>query len=153
MQHPAVETAVLATHVLAASCWFAPRLFWPRRLRAALGSSEAAKVVVPAISREMNFTTLSALLTIATGVALIFMHGGFKAVPKTIHMGLTLTLVAFFAGLAIELPALVKIRAAVERAANGEGLPLVKRVAIGAMIEHTCWLATLVLMVWRIPPS
>lgn len=154
MQSPAVETAVLALHVLASSCWFAPRLFWPRRLRAALASSnEAAKVTVPAISREMNLTTASALLTIATGVALIFMHGGFKAVPKTIHMGLTLTLVAFFAGLALELPALVKIRAAVERSALGEAQPLVKRVVMGAMIEHTCWLATLVLMVWRVPPS
>ncbi len=154
MQHPAVETAVLAIHVLSASCWFAPRLFWPRRLRAALAAGpEAARVAVPAVAREMNFTTASALLTIATGVAIIFMHGGMKAVPPRIHTGLLLTLIAFFAGLALGLPAIVKMRAAVERGAIAEAQPLVKRLAIGAMIEHTCWLATLVIMVWRVPPS
>ncbi len=149
MQDPRLETAVLGLHILAAACWFAPRLFWPKRIRSALASSEAAKVVVPAIAREMNFTTVSALVTIGTGVAIIFMHGGMKAVPKTIHMGLTLALVAFFAGLALSLPALVKIRAAVERGALGEAQPHVKKLVIGAMIEHTCWLATLVTMVWH----
>src|SRR5690242_18489070 len=129
---PALETALLALHVLASSCWFAPRLFWPRRLRAALSSSnEAARIVVPVISRELNVTTVSALLAIATGVGLIFLHGGMKAVPPRIHMGLTLTLVAFFAGLALEVPALVRIRAAVERNALGEAQPHLKRLVIG----------------------
>jgi len=148
-----LETALLALHVLASACWFGPRLFWPRRLRAALAKShDAASAVVPSIGRELNLTVGSALVTIATGVALIFLHGGFKAVSPRIHAGLGLTLVAFVAGIALEVPAIAKIRAAVERSALGEAQPLVKRVVVGAMIEHACWLATLVLMVWRVPP-
>lgn len=147
------ETALLALHILAASCWFAPRLFWPRRLRAALQSLEAAKVTVPALSRELNLTAASALIAIATGVGLIFVHGGFKAVPPRIHASLGLVVIAFVVGLVLETPALVKIRAAVERSALGEAQPHVKRVVIGAMIEHSVWLVVLVLMVWRVPPS
>src|SRR5581483_12336619 len=151
---PALETALLAFHILAASCWFAPRLFWPRRLRGALSSTnEGAKLVLATISRELNLTTGSAVLTIATGLGIIFLHGGFKAVPHRIHMGLTLSLVAFFAGLVFDVPALSKMRAAVERSAIGEAQPHLKRLVVGSMIEHTCWLAALVTMVWRVPPT
>jgi uncharacterized membrane protein len=151
--HPAAETALLALHVLAAACWFGPRLFWPRRLRAALETADAAKAVLASIGRELNVTGAAAVLVIATGLGLIFLHGGFGAVSPRIHAGLGLTLVAFVVGLALEVPAIAKIRAAVDRSALGEATPHVKRVVMGAMIEHTCWLATLVLMVWRVPPS
>src|SRR5947209_6114174 len=105
-----LETALLAVHLLAATCWFGPKLFWARRLKTALGSAEAAKTVVPAIGRELTFATIAALLVIATGLALIFVHGGFKAVPHRIHAGLGITLVAFFWGVVFETPALAKIR-------------------------------------------
>jgi hypothetical protein len=151
--NPAAETALLAVHVLAAASWFGPRLFWARRLRLALETADAAKAVIPAIGRELNVTGGAALLTIVTGLGLIFLHGGFHAVSPRIHAGLGLTLVAFVVGLVLEVPAIAKIRAAAERSALGEATPHVKRVVMGAMIEHTCWLATLVLMVWRVPPG
>ena len=149
-----LETAVLALHVLAATCWFGPKLFWARRLRGILAATpEDAKSLVPAIGRELSFTSVSALAAIATGVAMIFIHGGFKAVPPRIHSGLGLTLAAFFAMLALEVPAIARIRAACDRGTPKESEPQVKRVVMGVMIEHTCWLVTLVLMVWRVPPS
>ncbi len=151
--HPAAETVLLALHVLGAATWFGPRLFWPRRLRGALETMDAAKAALASIGRELNVTAGAAVLTIATGLGIVFLHGGFGAVSPRIHAGLGLTLMAFFGGLALELPALARIRAAVDRSALGEASPHVKRVVMGAMLEHTCWLATLVLMVWRVPPS
>jgi len=151
--NPTLDTIVLTIHVLGAAVWFGPKLFWPRRLRTGLASAESAKVVVPAIARELRVTSAGAVLVFATGLALIFLHGGFKAVPPRIHAGLGLTLVAFTAGLAVSLPALVALWRHVEQGDLEKARPLVKRIAIGEAIEHTCWLATLVLMVWRIPPS
>jgi uncharacterized membrane protein len=142
-----LETAVLALHVLAATCWFGPKLFWARRVRAIVAGSKDS------LSRELNFTAASALVVIATGLGLIFIHGGFRAVNPRIHAGLGLTLAAFFAMLALEVPAIAKIRAAQDRGAPAEAGEQVKKIVMGVMIEHTCWLVTLVLMVWRVPPG
>jgi hypothetical protein len=87
------------------------------------------------------------VLVLATGLALIFLRGGFKAVPHTIHAGLGLTLLAFAAGLTLTVPALTKIKALVAAGSADQALPLVKRIAMGESIEHTCWLTTLVLMI------
>jgi hypothetical protein len=142
-----LETVVLAAHVLFATCWFGPKLFWARRARSIVAGTPDA------LGRELNFTAGSAVIVIATGLGLVFIHGGFGAVSPRIHAGLGLTLVAFVAMLALEVPAITKIRAAAERGAPGEAAAQVKRVIVGVMIEHTCWLVTLVLMVWRVPPS
>jgi hypothetical protein len=99
-----------------------------------------------AIAKLMN---VSALLTVVTGLGMIFAVGGFARVPHRIHLGLLLTLLAVAAGRWLIRPALGELAAVHKRTVTAEEADrIVAKFWLVNGVEHALRLAVLVLMVY-----
>lgn len=100
------------------------------------------------VNRAERIGTSSGMLTVVTGLALIFNAGGFMAVPFRIHIGLALTMITFFVGALFASPSWRRIAGIIERKDNlGEANVYANRFAMFMMVEHVLRATILVLMV------
>jgi hypothetical protein len=142
---------LLILHVVAMATWFGVGLSQPRRARAALsGPADTAKVVLASITREVRIIGAAAATTILSGLALIFVRGGFAAMPPRIHIGLALALVAALVGGLGAGRTFAKINTMLETRPPSEALPLAKKLSAYAGVFQLLWLVVLVLMLWRL---
>lgn len=139
-----VYQALLVLHLLLAATWFGTRLGVGGRLRRGLerGGTAALEAIADA-ARQQRWALAAGVLTLATGLGLLFLLGGFRGSPPRLHIGLGLTLLALIAELALVYPALRRLGVPAQAAAGR------KRVAVGSGIVHLLWVATLVAMVWK----
>jgi hypothetical protein len=142
-------------HITFMALWIASGGFAGSDVRRTLATGDPAQVPLLRV-RMQRFAILggvSSLVTILTGIALIFALGGFGKVPVAIHVGLTLGVILGIVGGAGIGGTWRKIDALLGPA----GAPsdpsavaaLVKRLSMHTGIFHLLWLTTLVLMVFR----
>ena len=102
------------------------------------------------IGRATRFAAISGLMTIVTGICLIFALGGFGSVPPTIHTGILMGLAMLGVGVGMIGGSWKKIVAGLDAGASPDSLlPLAKKMTMGMMVFHLLWLVTLGLMVFR----
>lgn len=144
---------VLVLHISAAAFLIGVPTGTVRNLKANLQlGKDAFKQATEDASRRGKLAGMSSLLTLATGLTLIFMAGGFGSVPLNFHMALTLMLVAIVLSAVLIRPTITKLAqlALVEPIDKGAALGLTKRIAMGTGILHLLWLIMLTLMFVRI---
>jgi hypothetical protein len=129
-------------HILAMAVWFAAPLLITSDVRRslALGRDHVGPMVTR-VDRAVTVSMGFGVLTIVTGVVLIFQLGGFKAVHPRIHTSLLLGLVA----LAVELMAL---KPAISGLSAADAKP--GKIGMLAGIGHLLKVVILILMVLRI---
>jgi hypothetical protein len=93
------------------------------------------------------------ILTLLTGLGLIFVVGGFGAVPINIHISLTLMLIALAVSITLMRPAtgrLVELTQA--ESLNVEAATAaVRKLTMGQGILHLLWIVILTMMIVPIP--
>lgn len=143
-----LKVLVLVVHVAAAAVVLGASLGWGRTLRqAASAGAQAWAVVVGDVSRRLLLVRITSMMTLFTGVGLIFLSGGFAVVPKTYHVALTLMLFAVGWVMFLLAPG-VKALAQVQIGTTSSPVNIGK-VAMGTGVLHAVWLALLVLMFVR----
>jgi uncharacterized membrane protein len=136
-------------HLLAMAVWFAGGLTLPSDIRKTLARGKPHTELLGArVNKVLSFATIGAVGTIATGLALFFSRGGFKANPPRFHAALGLSMVA----LALLFLGIRPAAAQLDRAlASGEGKDLralSSRLAMFTGIDHLLKLVMLILMVF-----
>jgi len=145
-----VHLALRLVHLMSAAVWFAASLTLAGDVRRSLNRGGAAAAgMVERARRVLSLSSAAGVATLATGVALIFVLGGFKVVPVRVHAGLGLALVA----LAIEATALGKalgaVAAAVARDDADGARAGARRIAALTGVLHLLRSAIFVVMVLR----
>jgi uncharacterized membrane protein len=148
-----LRIGLLVLHIASAALLFGGALGLPRLVRNALSLGAAAfRVAAKEAQRRGTLTGIASLMTLWTGVALIFMLGGFARAPINFHIALTLMLVAIACNLVFIRPSLSKL---VREGENPEPSATVvalalKKISMGQGILHLIWITNLVLMFHRI---
>lgn len=143
-----LQSVLKLVHILSMSVWFASGLFIAGDVRRTLARGKPhTELLTGRLVRVVNASTIAGLFTIGTGVGLIFALGGFKSVPKTIHIGLALSLVAFTLLLTLIRPAVVDLDRIIEKGDGKDVRSVTKKIAITTGIDHLLKLAVMTLMV------
>jgi len=137
-------------HILSIAVWFGPKLLVPADVRRAIGDGDAAVAsAIQRINLVQKVAISASMVTLASGLVMIFRLGGFAAVPTRIHAGFGMTLGLFGLGAFGVDRAWKRFR---EAAAAGRPKPdlqkLERRLSHVMTAENVLWLAVLVLMVF-----
>lgn len=144
------EIFLRVLHVMAAAIWLGLGTSLPSRVSEAFNNGqEYAKNAIKGINRSANIVLISAIVTVGTGFGLIFAaYGGFKGLPKSIHIGMGLTILAFIFSFALIRPSYNKFVNAVQNDfSQAEGFK--KKYAMFSGIEHAIISVVLITMIWR----
>jgi len=138
-------------HIIFMAIWIGALLFLSGDATRSLADPSAhLPLLRDRMARANRVAAASAMITVVTGVALIFERGGFGAVPPAIHLGLVTGLAMMFVGGGLIGRNARKIEAGLAEGERGQSLtPAVKQLAMGTMVFHALWLVTLALMVFR----
>ena len=138
-------------HILSMATWLGASLFQAGDLRHSLaGGPEGLPGLRDRMNRTNRVAAIMGLLTITTGLALIYALGGFGAVPTSIYVGLGIaTLMMLVGGGAID-----GTWKQIEKRLDGGDPPeslagLARRLTIATGVVQAMWLTTLVMMVFR----
>jgi len=148
-----MKTVILIVHIAAAAMILGASLGWGRFLRqAAEAGQAAARVAIEDVSRRLLLVRVGSMMTLFTGIALIFVSGGFAIVPKNYHIALTVMLAGVgwvFLGVVPKVKALGQVASASEfdRATFGRK---VGKLGMATGIVHGLWLVLSVLMFVRL---
>jgi hypothetical protein len=139
-------------HILFMTTWIGSALFATADVKRTFATGEPSHL--PLLRERMRKTGIAAgvsgLVTVLTGIALIFVLGGFGKVPIAIHIGLTTGVLALVVGAGGIGGTWRKIDTAIGSGAPMASLqPLVGRLAMLGGIFHLLLFSTLVLMVLR----
>ncbi len=133
-------------HVAVAATAFAITLSMGGALRRAGGQGREVKSAIAALTmRSGQLAGIFGILTLLTGLALVFYMGGFKVVAPAIHAGMGIVLVMILHGALFMRPTSQRIIAAADQD-DASWSAAVKRFNIGHGIMQLLWLVTLVLM-------
>jgi len=137
-------------HILSIAVWFGPKLLVPAEVRRAIGAGDGAMTsAVRGINLVQKVTIAASMVTLASGLGMIFLFGGFGAVPTRIHIGFAMTLAIFGVGAFGVDKAWKRIREAVTAGRPEADLEtLARRLSHLMTVENILWLAVLVLMVF-----
>lgn len=148
-----VRLVILVLHISAAAVLLGGGTGLLRHLRRTLEvGGEAFRLATVDGERRGRLMGIASLVTLLTGLILIFLMGGFKVAPLNFHIALGNMLVAVAVSAAVMTPASKKL---VELGARPDldresASALLKKLQIGQGILHLLWLANLVLMLVRI---
>lgn len=137
-------------HLAAMILWLGGGLSIPvvldvrRSLALGIGHGEA---LVARLSTTTALVIPAGLTTFVTGLGLIFLRGGFGAVPPRIHVAMAMTLAIFGIGALLNRPALLSLAAAVKRGDLEEAEAAGRRFTFWVRCEDALRLSILVLMV------
>lgn len=144
-----MKTVVLIVHIAAAAVVLGASLGWGRLLRQAAEAGQgAARVAIADIARRLLLVRVTSMMTLFTGLALMFIGGGFAVVPKNYHIALTVMLAGVawvFLGVVPKVKALGKLAAAPEFERD-KFAGSVGKVGMATGVVHALWLSLLVLM-------
>lgn len=95
---------------------------------------------MPRIERAERLGIVSDLITLVTGVAMIFLvFGGFGGAPVRIHIGLGLVVMMFGIGGMVAAPGWREVKGGVEAANVERALVGARRLRAGLYIEQVIW--------------
>lgn len=133
-------------HVAVAATAFAITLPSGGAMKRAIGQGREVKLAAATlVNRSGQLASIFGILTLLTGLGLVFYLGGFKVVSPTIHAGLGLVLVMIAHGALFMRPTGKRIVAAVDQGDDAWAAAR-KRFAIGDGVMQLLWLVVLVLM-------
>lgn len=142
--------ALLFLHISFAATLLGAPLGLTRNLKTALKAGhDAFKVAAKDANIRGKVTGISALVTTAMGVGLIFYKGGFGAISKSYHMSLGLMLVAIFVGMFVQGKAINQVVALAEAPTldTEAATKPIKKLAMGSGIVQLIWAVILFLMI------
>lgn len=148
-----VRIALLVLHISAAAILIGASAGLVRNLKKTLEAGKAAFVIATEdAARRAKLMGICSLVTIGTGLCLIFLMGGFAVAPLNFHMALGIMLVAVLFSALFMRPATVKLvkLAQAEPFDPSGARSQIKKLAMGQGILHLLWVVTLVLMLVRI---
>ncbi len=138
-------------HFISMGVWFGSNLLALRDIRTSLAAGPSN--IGPLKARMQSggmLATISGVITLLTGLALIFVLGGFKSVPRAIHIGLLTGIICAVVGGAGVGRTWFMIEKKLDAGADAASLaPLMKRIGMLSGIFQLLWLVTLILMVFR----
>jgi hypothetical protein len=145
-------SGVRLIHILSIALWFGPKILVPADLRRAIGDGgEAMESAIRRINLVQKVAIAASMVTLASGLGMIFLSGGFSHVPHRIHAGLALTLAIFGLGAFGVDKAWARIRvAAKEGKSKVELYEMERRLSFLMTIENIIWCGILFLMVFRL---
>jgi hypothetical protein len=146
--------ALRVLHIAFAATWFGLPIGSTGATKRALGRDVAAvRAALLEANRRENASLVFGVLTLVTGVVLVFDLGGFGAIPASYHLALTLILVMLALSLVLLRPTGAKLQALANdpsfRLPDETARSLVKRLTIGSGVMQLLWLVILVLMYYR----
>lgn len=149
----ALYRILLVVHISAAAITLGASTGLLRHLRRALETSQQAfALAAEDAARRGKIMGLTGFVVLQTGLVLIFVKGGFKAVPLNIHMALAIMLGAIALSITVMRPTSARL-VELSKAETLEKVGitrLLKKLAMGQGILHLSWLTILVLMLVRI---
>lgn len=147
-----LKLALLLVHVSFAAVLFGAPMGLVGNVRRALGAGdESLRIAAIDAARRAKMAGMSSILTLLTGIGLIFVAGGFAAVSKNFHAALGLMLVAVGLSVAIMRPNTAKLVAAAQAQPSDRGAAeaALKKLAMGSGVLHLLWVILLALMFYR----
>ncbi|NUP06654.1 MAG: hypothetical protein HOW73_11420 [Polyangiaceae bacterium] len=146
-----VYYAIRIVHLLSMAVWFATPLTIVSDLKKSIARGKPhTDVVVSRVERQLSIATIGAILTILSGLGMIFSLGGFGAVSPRIHAGFTLALVVLTVEFFPLKGTVARLGESLASENARDAQPLVKRVGMFAGITHFLKLTILILMVIKI---
>lgn len=148
-----LRVAVIVVHIASAAVILGAPLGITRLIRKALELDlPALRLAADEGVRRARTTGIASMVTLWSGVGLIFLMGGFKIAPINYHIALGLMFVAVLLSALVLRPAMIAIwrttrtdtpdRALIERS--------LKRMGMFQGILHLLWVCLLILMFHRI---
>lgn len=152
VMHFYVYSLIRLVHILSMAFWLASGLWVAGDMRRTLALGKPhTELMVARIERSKHITIASALLTLASGLGIVFAQGGFSAMPVRIHLGIGLTFCIFTVGAALVEPIWQRIKKIVESDGDAsEALRLARRFSLFYGVEHALKLVILFLMVVKL---
>jgi hypothetical protein len=137
-------------HIAAMTLWFTGQLFLPGDARRTIASNGDLDALAVRIARGGAVAAIGAVSTILLGFALIFVLGGFAAVPLGINIGMGLGLLAWLVGVTGGRISGNRLIAAIAAKADQATLAgHARKLAMWAGIFQLLWGLTLACMVFR----
>lgn len=141
-----IETLTIV-HIAAAAAWFGHKLLIPGDVHASIRDVEGAARFVARISRARRLGVIAGILTIGTGVWLLYEVFGFSDAPVRIWVGLGAALAIFLVAYSITRPAWRRIRSGMEQGDPASASSGVVRFRQALMLENLLWVLALATMV------
>ena len=135
--------AVKILHIAAAAVWFGHKLLIPGDVRTSIHDLPGAASFIDRMKRAERLGIAAGLVTLLSGLGLIYLVWGFAEAPLRIYFGLASALAMFVVGLTVARPAWQRIRLGIETgdipaAAAGE-VPFTRALAL----ENLLWVLAL----------
>lgn len=147
---PNLFSAIRLLHFLGMAVWFAGALSIATDVRKTIARGKPhTEILAQRVSRTIDIGTIAAVVTIVSGLAMIFALGGFKAISPRIHAGFGLAIVTLAVEIILLKPAVSRLGGALESGDGRELRPMAGRIGMFAGITHALKLVILVLMVFR----
>ena len=147
--HPAMEiTITKIIHLLAMGIWVGAGLTAPFDVRRTIRLGKPhTDPLLDRLRLTVRILISAGVVTVATGLALVFLKGGFKAVSPRIHVGMLLSLIALAVGCVGVVPALRGLGHALASGDEARARALGLRFEIATWSEEMLRLIVLALMV------
>jgi len=148
---PTLYLSLRYVHIIAMALWIGGVSFISGDARRTLKTPGADLGLLTSRMRHANrIAAPSALVTLATGFALIYLLGGFAAVPRAIHIGTLSGLIMLAVGGGVIGRTSAALEAGIEAGEDRAALiALVTRMTVGVAVFHALWMFTLAAMVFR----
>lgn len=142
-----VNLILMVIHIAVAGTAFAVGLTATGSLRRAEGKGGAVMAEVASIANRMGrIASIFGILTLASGLALVFYRGGFKAVSPTIHGAILLVTMMVVLGFLVQKPNGKALEGAAASNDASGWQKARKKWARTEGIMQLMWVVTLVLM-------
>ncbi|MBL9024982.1 MAG: hypothetical protein JNL21_22490 [Myxococcales bacterium] len=147
---PNLFSAIRLLHFLGMAVWFAGALSIATDVRKTIARGKPhTEILAPRVSRTLDIGVIAGVVTIVSGLGMIFALGGFKAISPRIHAGFGLAIVTLAVEIILLKPAVGRLGEALGSGDGRELRPMAGRIAMFAGITHALKLVILVLMVFR----
>lgn len=141
-----IETLTII-HIAAAAAWFGHKLLIAGDVHASIRDVEGASRFVARIGRARRLGVISGIITIATGLWLVYEVFGFADTPIRIWVGLGSALAIFLVAISFARPAWKRIRSGMEEGDPASAASGVVRFRQALMLENLLWILALASMV------
>ncbi|MGA7280471.1 MAG: hypothetical protein WBZ40_01680 [Acidimicrobiia bacterium] len=135
-------------HILVAAAWFGHKLLIPRDMRDSIRHiGEGTELFIGRIKRAERLGQVAGLLTVASGLGLIYLVWGFADAPVRIYLGLGAALAMFVIGAALARPAWNRIEAGLTEGDATTAAASEPQLRRALLLENLLWVLALGAMV------
>jgi len=142
-----VILALKIAHVAFAAAWFGHKLLIPRDIHHSIRDIEGAGQFFGRMKRAERFGITAGVLTVASGLGLMYLDSGFMDAPFRIYLGLGAALAMFVVGAFVARPSWKVIEAGLSEEDPVHASAGVLRLRQAFMLENLLWLLALGTMV------